>query len=113
MSAIFVYVTTASPDEALRIGRTVVDERLAACANVIDGMRTVYRWNDEIREEGETVLILKSLAAALPALTRRVKALHSYECPCIAALPVTGGNDAFIEWIATQVVVPPTPTRTV
>jgi periplasmic divalent cation tolerance protein len=112
MSAIFVYVTTATQDEALRIGRTLVDERLAACANVVDGMRTVYRWNDEIREDGETVLILKSIATALPALTRRVKALHSYECPCIAALPVSGGNDSFIAWIAAQVVVPPAGART-
>jgi periplasmic divalent cation tolerance protein len=89
------------------IGRTLVGERLAACANVIDGMRSIYRWNDEIRDEGETVLILKSLATALPALTARIKALHSYECPCVAALPVTGGNDAFMEWIAAQVAVPP------
>jgi periplasmic divalent cation tolerance protein len=107
MTAIFVYVTTASRDEALVIGRTLVGERLAACANVIDGMRSIYRWNDEIRDEGETVLILKSLAAALPALTARVRALHSYECPCVAALPVTGGNDAFLAWIAAQVAVPP------
>jgi periplasmic divalent cation tolerance protein len=107
MTVIFVYVTTASREEALLIGRTLVGERLAACANVIDGMRSIYRWNDEIRDEGETVLILKSLATALPALTARIKALHSYECPCVAALPVTGGNDAFMEWIAAQVAVPP------
>jgi periplasmic divalent cation tolerance protein len=107
MSAIFVYVTTANRDEALRIGRTLVGERLAACANVIDGMRSIYRWNDEIRDEGETVLILKSLAGALQALTERVKALHSYECPCVAALAVAGGNAAFLEWIAAQVAVPP------
>jgi periplasmic divalent cation tolerance protein len=107
MTVIFVYVTTASREEALLIGRTLVGERLAACANVIDGMRSIYRWNDEIRDEGETVLILKSLAMALPALTARIKALHSYECPCVAALPVTGGNDAFMEWIAAQVAVPP------
>jgi periplasmic divalent cation tolerance protein len=90
MSAIFVYVTAASRDEALRIGRAVVGERLAACANVIDGMRSIYRWNDEIRDEGEAVLILKSLAEALPALTRRILALHSYDCPCVAALPIAG-----------------------
>jgi periplasmic divalent cation tolerance protein len=107
MTVIFVYVTTASREEALLIGRALVGERLAACANVIDGMRSIYRWNDEIRDEGETVLILKSLATALPALTARIKALHSYDCPCVAALPVTGGNDAFLEWIAAQVAVPP------
>src|SRR4051794_32572425 len=107
MDAIFVYVTTANRDEALRIGRALVGEKLAACANVIDGMRSVYRWNDEIRDEGETVLILKSLAAALPALTERVKALHSYDCPCIAALPIAGGNQDFLDWIAAQVALPP------
>jgi periplasmic divalent cation tolerance protein len=107
MSVIFVYVTAASRDEALGIGRAVVGERLAACANVIDGMRSIYRWNDEIRDEGEAVLILKSLAAALPALTERIKALHSYDCPCVVALPVAGGNAAFLDWIAEQVVVPP------
>jgi periplasmic divalent cation tolerance protein len=106
MDAIFVYVTTANRDEALRIGRTLVGEKLAACANVIDGMRSVYRWNDEIRDEGETVLILKSVAAALPTLTERVKALHSYECPCVAALPIAGGNQDYVDWIAAQVALP-------
>jgi periplasmic divalent cation tolerance protein len=107
MSAIFVYVTTANQDEALRIGRTLVGERLAACANVIDGMQSIYRWNDEIREDSETVLILKSSADALAALTERVKALHSYECPCVSALPIVGGNDAYLDWIAGQVSLPP------
>ena len=103
MDAVFVYITAANREEALRIGRIAVAERLAACANLIDGMRTIYRWRGELREEEEVVLILKTLAERLPELTRRVRALHSYECPCIAALPASPANEAYFDWIAAEV----------
>jgi periplasmic divalent cation tolerance protein len=102
MSALFVYVTAASHEEAVRIGRTVVEERLAACANIFDGMQSIYRWHGAVHEAAETVLIIKTRRDRLDALTARVKALHSYEVPCIAAFAVEPGNAAYFDWIVAE-----------
>jgi len=99
MSAIMVYVTAADRDEALTIARAVIAERLAACANILPGVTSVFHWDGDIIEDTETVLILKSTPANLDRLTERVKSLHSYDCPCVVALPIEGGNRAFIDWI--------------
>jgi periplasmic divalent cation tolerance protein len=100
--ALFVYVTTAGPDEAERIGRAVVEERLAACANILPGMRSIYRWQGAVHEAQETVLILKTTHDRLELLTARVKALHSYEVPCVAAFEVMPGNADYFGWIAAE-----------
>ncbi len=102
MDIAFIYVTAGSRDEALRIGRELVRRRLAACANVLDGMTSVYRWRGEIQEDAEAVLIAKTTVALVSRVTEVVKELHSYECPCVEALPVVGGNPAFLEWIARE-----------
>ena len=99
MEMVFVYITTKDAHQARTIGRTLVDERLAACVNIIDGMQSIYRWEGNTCEEGETVLIAKTRQSLFDALTRRVKELHSYSCPCIVALPITEGNTDFLEWI--------------
>ena len=100
-----IYVTCGSVNEAREIGDAVVRERLAACANIIDPMTSIYRWEGEIQEGTETVLIVKTTADQVPALTDRVAALHSYDCPCIVGLPVDGGNQAFLDWIAGEISV--------
>ncbi|MBM3540167.1 MAG: divalent-cation tolerance protein CutA [Alphaproteobacteria bacterium] len=101
-----VYMTAASRDEAKKIGRTLVEERLAACANVIDGMESVYWWQGKLTEDRETVLIAKTRAEMVPALTERVKALHSYTVPCVVALPLLGGNSAYMAWLEAETVRP-------
>ena len=98
-----VYMTAGSREEAETIADTLVEERLAACVNVIGGMMSVYRWEGAARHDQEVVLIAKTTMARLDALTERVRDLHSYECPCIVALPVDGGNPAFLEWISDQI----------
>ena len=102
----FVYMTTASPDEAQRIGRTLVEERLAACVNIVPGMRSLYWWQGAVQDGQETVLIAKTRAELLESLTARVKALHSYTCPCVVALPIEGGNADFLRWIADETRAP-------
>jgi periplasmic divalent cation tolerance protein len=102
MTSTMIYVTTSSAEEALRIGRDVVAHRLAACANVLPGVTSVYRWQGEVQEEGETVLILKTRSELVEPLTKRVKELHSYDCPCVVALPIAGGNPDFLQWIAEE-----------
>lgn len=106
MTACFCYMTAGSREEALRIGRALVEERLAACANLIEGMTSIYRWEGAIQEDAEVVLIAKTRPDLVTRLTERVKALHSYDCPCVIALPVDGGNQAFIDWIAAETSAP-------
>ena len=103
MTVYFVYVTAADVVEAARIARAVVEERLAACANLLPGMRSIYRWQGEIAEDEEAVLILKTREALLEPLIARVTALHSYDCPCVVTLPVQAGNPDFLNWISGEV----------
>jgi len=104
MTSTMIYITASSREEALRIGRHVVADRLAACANVLPGITSVYRWQGEVQEDGETALILKTRSGLVERLTARVKELHSYDCPCVVALPITGGNPDFLQWIAEETV---------
>jgi len=102
MTSTMIYITTSSREEALRIGRDVVADRLAACANVLPGITSVYRWQGEVQEDVETALILKTRSDLVERLTARVKELHSYDCPCVVALPITDGNPDFLQWIAEE-----------
>jgi periplasmic divalent cation tolerance protein len=102
MAAYVCYVTAPSRDEALAIGRTLVAERLAAGANVIDGVASVYWWRGTLEEAGEAVLILKTRAELIEPLTARINDLHPYECPCVVALPIVGGNRDYLDWIAAE-----------
>ena len=101
-SAIFVYVTASSPEEAEQIGRGAVAAHLAACANILPGMRSIYRWQGAIETAAETVLIFKTQRSMLNALTRFVIERHSCDCPCVVALSIEGGNIAYLDWIAEQ-----------
>ena len=94
-----LYVTTADADTALRIGRTLVEARLAACANVLPGMTSVYWWEGKVEQAAEAVLVLKTRASLVDAATARIKALHPYACPCVVALPVEGGNPDYLDWL--------------
>lgn len=99
MSAVFVYITAASPEQAEAIGRALVTERLAACANILPGMRSIYQWQGAVETAEETVLIAKTRQSLAEALTARVKALHTYDVPCVVTLPITGGHPDFLRWI--------------
>ncbi len=102
MEAQMVYITTATKDEARVIGKALVAERLAACVNIIEGMNSMYWWQGEIQDEQETVLIAKTRAARVEALIERVKQLHSYDVPCVVALPIRAGNPDFLAWIEAE-----------
>lgn len=102
MSVMFVYVTTGDAEEAKRLGRQVVEEQLAACANILPGVTSIFRWEGKVDEAAEALLILKTTEMKLDQLIARVKTLHSYELPCIEALPVVEGNRDFLEWIVRE-----------
>ena len=95
----FLYITAGTPEEAHKIAEAVVGERLAACANVIKGMESVYWWQGKLTRDQETVLILKTRAELVEACAARVKSLHSYSCPCIVALPIVAGNPPYLAWL--------------
>ena len=99
MSAHYVYITASDKAEALKIGRTLVEERLAACANVIDNMTSIYWWEGKIEESAEVVLIAKTKQELVESLISRVKELHSYSCPCIVSWPINAGNPDYLRWI--------------
>jgi periplasmic divalent cation tolerance protein len=104
MTAIYlVYITTGDKAEAGRIGMALVESRLAACVNIIDQMTSLYRWEGQIQEDQEVILIAKTTQKNVPALKEKVKAMHSYECPCIVCLPVTDGYEPFLTWVKEQV----------
>ena len=102
MPAVLVYVTTPDVESARTIGRSVVAEGLAACANILDGMTAIFRWRGAIEESSEAVLLLKTTQDRVDTLTSRLRDLHSYEVPCIVILPITGGNPDFLAWIASE-----------
>ena len=99
MSANLIYITASNADEARRIGAELVRRRLAACANVLGRIDSVFWWEGAVQEEAEAALILKTRQELVPALVATVKELHSYSCPCIVALPVVGGNPDFLRWV--------------
>lgn len=98
-----VYVTAGTSEEARKIGEALVAERLAACVNLIDGMTSIYRWQGKVQNDTETVLIAKTTEGLVDALTDRVKALHSYDCPCVVSLQFDDGSTDFLNWISNQV----------
>lgn len=99
MSAAFAYITAESPDQAEAIGRALVECRLAACVNILPGMRSVYRWRGAVETATETVLIAKTRMALAEALTAKVREMHTYEVPCVVILPVVSGLPEFLRWI--------------
>jgi len=103
MSINLVYMTAGSQEEAETIGRELVGAKLAACVNIFRGMKSIYSWKNELQTDEEVVMIAKTTADKVEALTARVKSLHSYDCPCILELPVTGGHQPFLDWVAGEV----------
>jgi periplasmic divalent cation tolerance protein len=99
---VVLYITVPNREEGLRIGRALVEEKLAACANVIDGLTSIFRWEGAVQEESEALLIAKTDRNLVDAASDLVKLEHSYDCPCVVALPIIGGNQDFIGWISAE-----------
>ncbi len=102
MKTSFIYITASSNEEAMAIAKELVSKRLAACANIIDNINSIYWWDGKIQNDKEVVLIAKTKESLVPRLIEKVKSLHSYECPCIVSLPIADGNKAFLDWIVEE-----------
>ena len=99
-----VALVTAPDDEVARqLARTLVDERLAACASCVPGITSVYRWEDAIQEDAEVLIMLKTCADRAEALAERVLALHPYDVPEVIWLPVSGGAVPYLDWVRREV----------
>ncbi|MFC1467853.1 divalent-cation tolerance protein CutA [Verrucomicrobiota bacterium] len=103
MSAKLVYVTCVDEAEAEKVAAAVVEEKLAACANMLPGMKSIYWWDGAVQSSTECVLILKTDARLAAELSGRICELHSYECPCVAVMPIESGNPDYLEWIRASV----------
>lgn len=101
---VILYITVPNREEGISIGRALVDENLAACANVFDGLTSIFRWEGAVQEDGEALLIAKTERELVDAASDLVKMEHSYDCPCVVAIPIVGGNQQFIDWIAAETV---------
>jgi periplasmic divalent cation tolerance protein len=101
--AVLVLVTTPTAEQAASLARTLVEEGLAACGNVVPGVRSIYRWEGRVQDEAEALLVLKSRAPLFEALRERVVALHPYQCPEVLRLDVAAGHAPYLRWIADNV----------
>jgi periplasmic divalent cation tolerance protein len=104
---IVVFSTCASAEEGQRVARTLVEKRLAACVNVIPGIRSVYRWNDAIEDEEEVLLLIKTSRALFEELREEIERLHSYEVPEVIALSIVDGSERYLSWMTRELAHKP------
>jgi periplasmic divalent cation tolerance protein len=91
-----VYITAPSQDEAQKIAQIVVEENLATCVNIFPGIQSIYRWQGKTERNNECAMIVKTAADKFDSLQKRVKEIHSHECPCIVAWPIVAGNAEYL-----------------
>jgi len=101
-----VLVTAPNPEVAAKLGRSIVEERLAACVNVVPAIRSIYRWKGEVQDDSESLLVVKTRKDGVERLRERVVALHPYEVPEVIALDVTRGHKPYLDWVLAEARAP-------
>jgi periplasmic divalent cation tolerance protein len=104
VSVVSIYAVFADAEEAERIGRTVIEERLAACINVLSPVRSIYRWKGKIDTADEVAAILKTHHWRSDALIARIAELHSYDVPCVVSWPIDKIVGAYADWVEDSVI---------
>jgi len=97
--SLVVFVTCGSEEEGLKIAHALIEEKLAACVNIVSPIRSIYRWEGKIWDEKEWLLIIKTQTARFEDVEKRVKSLHSYSLPEIVALPIINGSSSYLNWL--------------
>ncbi|MCA8926195.1 MAG: divalent-cation tolerance protein CutA [Planctomycetes bacterium] len=97
--AVVVLSTAPSPEVAAQVARELVDAELAACVNVVPGVRSIYRWQGKVHDEGELLLVIKTTPALQERLLEKLAQVHPYDVPEGLALPTQGGSPAYLRWI--------------
>ena len=99
---IIVFITAPNEKEAASISRTIVEERLVACVNIIPSVRSIYRWQGRVEDEQEVLMMVKTKKSLFERLQERVKELHSYEVPEIIGLPLVEGSKEYLDWLGQE-----------
>lgn len=102
MSCVLAFSTTDSKDEAEKIAKALVEEKLAACVNIVPGLRSIYRWQGKICDENEFLLIIKTAAENQTRIEERIRELHHYEVPELIFVPITDGLPEYLEWVVSS-----------
>lgn len=103
---VVVLVTCSSAEEAGKIATAIVEQRLAACANIVSGIRSIYRWEGKVQDDQETLVIIKTTRERFAAVRDAIQKLHSYSVPEIIALPIVEGSEKYLNWIQDSVPGP-------
>ncbi len=100
---IVVLITTATTEEAQQISKVLLEQREAACVNIVPRVSSYFWWQDKLDSQQESLLVVKTKASLLDKIIRRVKEIHSYKVPEVIALPIVGGNEDYLDWIGREV----------
>lgn len=104
MDLVLLLMTAKDGDEARKVAEKLVGDRLCACVNILPGVTSVYRWKGELFREPECYLLAKTKKELVPLVVEAVKSVHSYECPAVDCVDITGGSPDFLQWIADMTV---------
>ncbi len=96
---VVIFITAPNEEEAVKIARSLVEARLAACVNIVKNVRSIYTWQGNIEDDSEVLMIAKTRKGLFDLLSVKVRELHSYDVPEIIALPVTGGSEEYLKWL--------------
>jgi len=101
---VVIYITTGTNEEAQKVAEALVEQRKAACVNILPSVRSIFWWQDRLDSAQEILLIVKTKASLVNEIVRLVREVHSYDVPEIIALPIVGGSRDYLEWIAREVL---------
>jgi len=96
---IVIFITAPNEDEAVRIARSLVEAHLAACANIVRNIRSIYTWQGSVQDDTEVLMVVKTRKGLFEAVSARVRELHSYDVPEIIALPIIDGSPDYLNWL--------------
>ena len=99
MNFFLTYIITKNENEALKIANLAVKKNLAACGNILPNMKSIYKWQNKLQNDNETLLILKTNSNKYPLLEKLILEKHSYEVPCILKIPISDGNKEYLKWV--------------
>jgi len=103
---IIVYTTCDSEAAAVQLARDLVDKRLAACVNILSGVRSIYRWKDKTEDTSEWMLVIKTSRERFADLSAQIQKLHTYEVPEVIAIPIVDGSEAYLDWLHRELILP-------
>ena len=102
MKIYLIYITAQNYSEAKKISTLLIKERYVACVNIIKSVDSIYRWKGKIINTKESVIIAKTDKKTISKLIKKIKLIHSYDCPCIVAVPIVNGNNDFLKWVKSE-----------